>query len=205
MPRHDRRHRPRLVGLSLAKGFVSQGIRIFGIEQNPDKVATLNEGKDCIEPELKDLPDLLKLFTPTTDFKCINESDVVVICVPTPLTKNIEPDISYVHSVSLAIGEHIKPGTLVILESTTYPGTTDKVVRPAVKAGVRVKQVGEDCFLAFSPERVDPGNPHYNTPNTTKVLGGTTSKCTSVASIVYEKLLGSDGLGCMGNHRACQH
>lgn len=179
------------VGLPLAKGFASKGFSVYGIEENPEKVQTLLQGVDYIEPSLKDLPELLDRFQPTTDFDATKEADVTVICVPTPLTKNLEPDISYVHKVSLEIGKRIKPGSLVILESTTYPGTTDEVVRSAVEQGGRVSEPGKDYFLAFSPERVDPGNPHYNTSNTTKVLGGTTAACAELTALVYEKLLGS--------------
>ena len=182
------------VGLPLAKGFASQGFKVNGIEQNPAKVETLKKGTDYIDPSLGDLKPLLERLNPTTDFSTIGQSDVLVICVPTPLTKNLEPDISYVRSVSVEIGKYIKPGSLVILESTTYPGTTDEVVRKAVESGGRVHEAGKDYFLAFSPERVDPGNPHYNTSNTTKVLGGTTKDCSDVTAMIYEKLLGSPDL-----------
>lgn len=182
------------VGLPLAKGLARRGYAVFGIEEQADKVKLLSEGVDYIEPELKDVPELLARLTPTTEFSAISESDVVIICVPTPLSKNLEPDISYVEKVSHEIGRFIKAGSLVILESTTYPGTTEEVVKPAVEGEGRVQEVGKDYFLAFSPERVDPGNPHYNTSNTTKVLGGTTPQCAEVASIVYERLLGSPDL-----------
>ncbi len=152
------------------------------------------KGHDYIEPGLQDLPPLLDKLKPTTDFSVIEKCQVAIICVPTPLTRNLEPDISYVEKVSAAIGENITPGTLVILESTTYPGTTEEVVRPQVEAGGRVTKVGQDFFLAFSPERVDPGNPHYNTSNTTKVLGGTTATCAEMARLMYEKLLGDPDL-----------
>lgn len=182
------------VGLPLAKGFAAKGFRVAGIEENPQKVESLRRGVDYIEPALQDLPGLLEKFTPTTDFDVIKEANVVVICVPTPLTKNLEPDISYVHKVSLEIGTRINSGTLVILESTTYPGTTDEIVRSAIEAGGRVSEPGKDYFLAFSPERVDPGNPYYNTSNTTKVLGGTTPACAHLTALVYEGLLGSSEL-----------
>jgi UDP-N-acetyl-D-glucosamine dehydrogenase len=177
------------VGLPLAKGLAHRGFSVYGIEENEKKVERILEGRDYIDPHLTDLPDLLDRLTPTTDFSLVGRSQVVIVCVPTPLTRNLEPDISYVEKVSRAIGQHIEPGTLVILESTTYPGTTDEVVKPAVESGGRVKEVGEDYFLAFSPERVDPGNPHYNTYNTTKVLGGATESCASAARAVYEILL----------------
>jgi UDP-N-acetyl-D-glucosamine dehydrogenase len=182
------------VGLPLAKGLASRGFAVVGVEQNPEKVRLLKQGQDYIDPTLGDLPSLLQLLTLTTELEQVDDCDVVIICVPTPLTKNLEPDITYVEKVSQAIGQSIKPGTLVILESTTYPGTTDEVVRPNIENGGRVSVVGQDYFLAFSPERVDPGNPHYNTSNTTKVLGGATEACASVARLVYEQLLGSADL-----------
>lgn len=182
------------VGLPLAKGLAHKGFRVFGIEENSEKVELLKEGHDYIEPHLKDVPDLLDKLTPTTDFSSVAKSQVIIICVPTPLTKNLEPDISYVEKVSKSLGRYIEPGTLVILESTTYPGTTDEVVGPSVESGGRVRKVGEDYFLAFSPERVDPGNPDYNTYNTTKVLGGATLACSRAARAVYEILLGDASL-----------
>lgn len=182
------------VGLPLAKGLAACGFQVNGIEEQAEKVRLILEGTDYIEPDLKDIPSLLDRLHPTTDFSKIGESDVTIICVPTPLSRNLEPDISYVEKVSVEIGRFIRPGSLVILESTTYPGTTEEIVRPAVESGGHVSQVGDDYFLAFSPERVDPGNPHYNTSNTTKVLGGSTSRCAEVARIVYEKLLGSPEL-----------
>lgn len=182
------------VGLPLAKGLAARGLTVHGIEEQADKVQLLKEGYDYIEPTLQDLPELLPKLHPTTDFATISCCDVVIICVPTPLTRNLEPDISYVEKVSHAIGIHIQPGSLVILESTTYPGTTEEVVKPAVEGGGKVKQVGHDYFLAFSPERVDPGNPTYHTSNTTKVLGGSTPECAKLAGHVYETLLGSSDL-----------
>lgn len=182
------------VGLPLAKGLAQRGFAVAGIEQNAEKVRLLLEGCDYIEPDLNDLAELGGRFHPSTDLSDAANCDVAIICVPTPLTKNLEPDISYVEKVSRAIGQAIKPGTLVILESTTYPGTTEEVVRPNIEASGRVSQVGVDYFLAFSPERVDPGNPHYNTSNTTKVLGGTTADCARLAGMVYSQLLGSDDL-----------
>lgn len=182
------------VGLPLAKGLARVGFSVFGIEDNGEKVQLLKDGTDYIDPALEDLPELLPRLNPTQDFSVIEHSDVVIICVPTPLSRNLEPDVSYVEKVSCLIGEFIKPGTLVVLESTTYPGTTDEVVRPNVEGCGRVSQVGEDYFLAFSPERVDPGNPNYNTLNTAKVLGGTTPQCADVARLVYQRLLGGSDL-----------
>ena len=182
------------VGLPLAKGLAQSGFPVNGIEEQAEKVALLKQGHDYIDPELSDLPLLLDRLSPTTDLSTISVSDVIIICVPTPLSRNLEPDISYVEKVSQAIGTYIQPGSLVILESTTFPGTTDEVVRPAVEGKKRVQNVGQDYFLAFSPERVDPGNPIYKTSNTTKVLGGTTPSCSRLAARLYEALLGSPDL-----------
>ncbi len=182
------------VGLPLAKGLASRGFKVFGIEDNPSKVESVNQGVDYIDPQTDDLPGLLNRLQATTDFSVIAESDVAIICVPTPLTRNLEPDISYVESVSQKIGQFLQAGSLVILESTTYPGTTEEVVRPNIETGGRVQNVGQDYFLAFSPERVDPGNPHYNSTNTPKVIGGATAQCAELAALVYEKLLGSSEL-----------
>jgi UDP-N-acetyl-D-glucosamine dehydrogenase len=182
------------VGLPLAKGLARRGFKVFGIEEQAEKVRQLEAGIDYIEPQLRDLPTLADRLFPTTEYSKIGESDVIIICVPTPLSRNLEPDISYVKKVSHEIGKYIKTGSLVILESTTYPGTTEEVVLPAVEGQGRVQSVGIDYFLAFSPERVDPGNPHYNTSNTTKVLGGATPHCATLASLLYEKLLGSRDL-----------
>lgn len=182
------------VGLPLAKGLAARGFSVYGIEEQAEKVQQLQAGIDYIDPSLKDVPELLDRLHPTTEFEKLGQSDVVIICVPTPLSRNLEPDVSYVEKVSHEIGKYIRPGSLVILESTTYPGTTEEVVLPAVQSKGRVGKVGEDYFLAFSPERVDPGNPHYNTSNTTKVLGGVTTRCAQVAAIVYEKLLGCPSL-----------
>ena len=182
------------VGLPLAKGLAKRGFLVYGIEEQVDKVRQIEQGIDYIDPGLKDLAQISERLRPTNDFQKISESDVIIICVPTPLSRNLEPDISYVEKVSQEIGRYIKPGSLVVLESTTYPGTTEEVVLPTVQSRGRVKDVGIDHFLAFSPERVDPGNPHYNTSNTTKVLGGVTSRCAELAAELYERLLGSPDL-----------
>lgn len=182
------------VGLPLAKGLARSGFSVIGIEEQAHKVQQLLDGFDYIDPSLKDLSELSTRFHPTSEFSKIQDADVVIICVPTPLSKNLEPDITYVEKVSDEIGRYIRLGTLVILESTTFPGTTEEVVKPRVEGAGRVSSVGVDYFLAFSPERVDPGNPHYDTTNTTKVLGGTTDSCAEAASLVYSTLLGSESL-----------
>ncbi len=123
----------------------------------------------------------------TSDFSEVAQMDTINICVPTPLGKTKDPDMSYIEQACNSIAEHLKPGTLVILESTTYPGTTDEVVREKLER--RGLRVGEDIFLCFSPERVDPGNPHYQTKNIPKVVGGTTPKCTELGVLLYAQAL----------------
>lgn len=179
------------VGLPLALGFAEKGFKVFGLDDDSPKIDRLQQGVDYIYGQNDVLAACLKSgnFQPTRNAQVMGESNVIVICVPTPLTRNREPDISYVESVSTRIGQLIQPGTLVVLESTTYPGTTEEVVLPAILAGGRVKQVGEDFHLAFSPERVDPGNPDYHTYNTTKVVGGLTAECTHLTELLYQSLL----------------
>lgn len=178
------------VGLPLAMGFARRGFPVEGLEDNPAKARMVSEGIDYIDGRNEELaalvPDRLHAGV---DFSVLETCDAIIICVPTPLTRNREPDISYVRDVSHRIGQHIRPGTLVVLESTTYPGTTEEVVRPAVEAGGRVGRPGEDYFLAFSPERVDPGNPEYNTYNTIKVVGGHTPVCGDLTALLYSRML----------------
>jgi UDP-N-acetyl-D-glucosamine dehydrogenase len=178
------------VGLPLALGFAQKGFKVFGLDDQTAKVDMLLSGTDYINGQHDVLKSCLdKGFEPTRDVEVLSRSQVIVICVPTPLTKNREPDISYVQSVSERIGQLIQRGTLVVLESTTYPGTTEEVVLPAILAGKRVATPGIDFHLAFSPERVDPGNPSYDTYNTTKVVGGVTPECTRLTALLYQSML----------------
>ncbi len=179
------------VGLPLALGFAQRGFTVLGLDDDTSKVERLLKGVDYINGQDAIVQSTVAAghFKPTRDFQCMGESDVIVICVPTPLTKNREPNISYVVSVAKRIGQLIRPGALVVLESTTYPGTTAEVVLPLILEGGRVETVGKDFFLAFSPERVDPGNPSYHTYNTTKVVGGITENCTDLTASLYQALL----------------
>ncbi|MEJ7605720.1 MAG: nucleotide sugar dehydrogenase [Bryobacteraceae bacterium] len=178
------------VGLPLAVEFARAGFEVIGIDVDSRKVDTLNAGKSYIQ----DIPtSILKPFVEsgkiraTTDFAIISELDTVDICVPTPLRKTKDPDMSYVVAACQEIARYLHPGMLVILESTTYPGTTDELVLPILtREGLRV---GEDFFLCFSPERVDPGNPKYHTRNIPKVVGGITENCTTVGARFYEQAL----------------
>lgn len=179
------------VGLPLALGFARKGFNVFGLDDDSPKIEKLLSGQDYINGQNEVVRQLVQSghFQPTRNSEVISQSDVVVICVPTPLTRNREPDISYVEQVSRRIGQLIQVGSLVVLESTTYPGTTEEVVLPAILAGNRVTRVGQDFHLAFSPERVDPGNPSYDSYNTTKVVGGVTPACTHLTTLLYQALL----------------
>lgn len=152
------------VGLPLAVEKAKVGFRVWCIDRNPDRVDMINRGENYIRDVNSN--ELLKtaqdgLISATTEFDVLDECDVVIICVPTPLTINREPDLQYVRGVSEEISKYLHPGQLVCLESTTYPGTTEEVILPILhKSGLKV---GEDFFLAFSPERVDPGNARYTT------------------------------------------
>lgn len=179
------------VGLPLALGFAQRDFHVYGLDDDQRKIDSLTGGHDYINGQHQLVDGLIKSgkFEPVRDPNVLSQSDIIIICVPTPLTKHREPDISYVESVSARIGTLIQPGTLVVLESTTYPGTTQEVVMPLVTAHGRVSQVGKDFYLAFSPERVDPGNPSYHTYNTTKVVGGVTADCTKVTAALYATML----------------
>ena len=178
------------VGLPLAVEFAKVGFSVTGIDVQAAKVDALNNGdsyiQDVPQNEVNELVAANKLSA-TRDFSIIRELDTVNICVPTPLRKTKDPDMTYVVAACEQIAKYAHPGLLVILESTTYPGTTDELVRPMLeKAGVTV---GEDLFLCFSPERVDPGNPKYQTKNIPKVVGGTTPACTEAGMLFYSQAL----------------
>jgi len=174
------------VGLPLAVEFARNGLRTTGIDLDQRKVDEVNAGHSYIP----DVPtaDVATLrgagaLEATTDFSIVRELDTVNICVPTPLRKTKDPDMSYVVSAAEEIAKHLHPGLLVILESTTYPGTTAELLQPLFEAtGLKV---GVDFFLAFSPERVDPSNERFNTKNTPKVVGGTTEACSQIAAALY--------------------
>ncbi|MEA3286952.1 MAG: nucleotide sugar dehydrogenase [Candidatus Marinimicrobia bacterium] len=178
------------VGLPLAVEFGNAGIRTIGIDIDSKRVARLNEGdnyiQDVKDAELKALVDN-GTFTATTDFSSIKHIDAVCIAVPTPLSKTKDPDITYILSVNEQLEKYIHKGLIVILESTTYPGTTRELIQPALEAsGLKV---GTDIFLLFSPERVDPGNPVYHTTNTPKVIGGVTENCLEMGMAVYAHIM----------------
>lgn len=178
------------VGLPLAVEFGRVGFKITGIDISKEKVKTVNAGKSDVDDvkdyEVKELVDLRRIRC-TGDYSVLKNTDVVIICVPTPLNKTKDPDVSYILAAADEIASRIHKGQLVILESTTYPGTTEELIKPKLEeSGLRV---GIDFFLAYSPERVDPGNPRYTTQNTPKVVGGTTSVCLKIAQTFYEQVL----------------
>ncbi len=178
------------VGLPLAVGFAKAGFRVTGFDLDENKVNQLNRGEsyiiDISDAELAAVTSSGRLDA-TTDFGQLENIDSVNICVPTPLGKTHDPDITYIQSAVKSIVASLHSGMLIVLESTTYPGTTEEVILPLLEENGF--KVGEDFFLAFSPERVDPGNPTYNTINIPKVVGGVTPQCTEVASTLYGQVM----------------
>ncbi|MDP6586914.1 MAG: nucleotide sugar dehydrogenase [Anaerolineales bacterium] len=178
------------VGLPLAVEFAQAGYHVVGIDTDLSKVDALNRG-DCyitdISTELfSDMVSTGRLMA-TQDYGAIGELDAISICVPTPLRKTRDPDMSYVVAAAEQIAKHLRPSTLIILESTTYPGTTAEVVLPIMLGNGYV--VGEDIFLAYSPERIDPANTTYGVRNTPKVIGGVTKECADVAMALYDTVV----------------
>ncbi len=174
------------VGLPLAEVFCRAGISVCGFDVDPGKIDMIQAGKtyigDLSDEQVQEQVGSGRL-TATTDFDGLAEMDAILICVPTPLRKTLDPDISYVVSSVEQIKKRLRPGQLVVLESTTYPGTTEEVILPMLEeTGLTV---GSGFFLAFSPERVDPSNEQYKTENTPKVVGGTTEGCRAVAEALY--------------------
>jgi UDP-N-acetyl-D-glucosamine dehydrogenase len=174
------------VGLPLAVGFAEAGFQVVGFDIDGARVADLNAGVCAIKDvDAAKLVSLIEchLLQATTDFSVLAHVDAVAICVPTPVLADKSPDISYVLSAATRVREHLHPGQLVSLESTTYPGTTDEVVVPLLEESGLI--AGRDFFLVYSPERIDPGNPKYGLRNTPKILGGVTRRCTIYASALY--------------------
>lgn len=174
------------VGLPFVVEKAKVGFSVTGIERSQKRVDMLNRGENYIE-DVKDeeLKEIVQkgLFKAVPDFSTVPELDVIVICVPTPLTKNLAPDLQFVESVTEAISQHLRPGQLISLESTTYPGTTEEVMLPILeRSGLKVEK---DFYLAHSPERVDPGNKRYTTKNTNKVVGGVGPNSLEVAEAFY--------------------
>lgn len=178
------------VGLPLAVEYAKMGFEVVGIDLADRKIEALNRGESYIQDvptaEVAELVHTGKLKA-TKDFSVVSTLDTINICVPTPLRKTKDPDMSYIVASCESIAKYFHPGMLVILESTTYPGTTDELVRPMLeKPDIRV---GLEFFLCFSPERVDPGNPKFQTKNIPKVVGGTTAACTEMGKLFYSQAL----------------
>ena len=181
------------VGLPLAVEKANAGYQTIGFDVQEEKVNMVNEGKnyigDVVDQNLKEIVEA-KTLKATTDFSFVKDVDTICICVPTPLDLYKQPDLSYVVDSTRSVAEYLRKGMLVILESTTYPGTTEEILKPILEeSGLKC---GEDFFLAFSPERVDPGNKDFNTKNTPKVVGGCSDECTEVAAALYRNILEGD-------------
>lgn len=179
------------VGLPLAVEKAKAGFRTIGFDIQKEKIEMVNQGHNYIGDVVDhDLADLVKagMLSATTDFSFVRDVDFIAICVPTPLDKHQEPDISYVKSSAEAIAKYLSKETMVVLESTTYPGTTEELVKPILEKGSGLK-CGEDFYLGFSPERVDPGNLIYKTKNTPKVVGAVGQAAAEVISAMYSEVL----------------
>lgn len=181
------------VGLPLAVEKAKAGFTVIGIERNPERVQKVNCGEsyipDVLELDLKTVVQMGKLraVQGPPDYSPVAEVDVITLCVPTPLGKNKQPDTSYIEYVTEQSLPYLKKNQLMVLESTTYPGTTEEIILPKIES--RGLTVGRDFYLAFSPERVDPGNRQFNVKNTPKVVGGVTPRCTEIAKTLYETIV----------------
>jgi UDP-N-acetyl-D-glucosamine dehydrogenase len=176
------------VGLPLALTFGENGFAVIGFDIDERKIDAIARGQSYIKhidaDRIGKATRAEKPFTATIDFRRAAQADALILCVPTPLNANREPDMTYIENTARAIGPYVHPGHLIVLESSTYPGTTEEVVKPIIEklSGLRA---GVDFFLAFSPEREDPGNPHFNTATIPKVVGGYTRQCTELACALY--------------------
>ncbi|MBI4619803.1 MAG: nucleotide sugar dehydrogenase [Desulfobacterales bacterium] len=178
------------VGLPLAIEFAKEGFNVIGIDTDPGKVEAINNGSSYIQDVQKEeLTSLVQSerLRATLDYSLLKDIDAISICVPTPLNKTKDPDVSYILDAADKISKFIHAKQLVVLESTTYPGTTRELILPILEeTGLKV---GEDFYLAFSPERIDPGNKFYKTRNTPKIVAGITPKCTEVAKLLYQQVI----------------
>ncbi|MCC7344624.1 MAG: nucleotide sugar dehydrogenase, partial [Deltaproteobacteria bacterium] len=177
------------VGLPLAVAFAEAGFEVIGIDVDPGKVATLKAGRNYI-PDIPDrlVRDLVRTgkLKATQDFGFARKLDCLSICVPTPLRKTRDPDISYIVHATEELKKTLRSGQLIVLESTTYPGTTEELVLPQLQSSQF--RAGKDFFLAFSPERIDPGNPRFGLKNTPKIIGGITAACTQAGAALYRNV-----------------
>ncbi len=177
-------------GLPLAMEFARSGFRVHGIDVDDEKVKDRNEGKSHIE-DVKD--DMLQFairagcFEAHSDYEVVSQLDCVILCVPTPLRQTKDPDISYIVNAAQAVKKHLHKDMLIVLQSTTYPGTTEEIVKAEFES--ENVQIGKDLFLGFSPERIDPGNLKFTIKNTPKIVGGITPQCTEMAKTLYEQAI----------------
>lgn len=182
------------VGLPLAVEKAKAGYKTIGFDVQDEKVGLVNSGHnyigDVVDNDLKKLVES-GMLSATTDFSFVKDVDFIAICVPTPLDEHQQPDISYVKSSTIEIAKYLKKGTMVVLESTTYPGTTEELIKPLLEEGSGLK-CGEDFYLGFSPERVDPGNKQFKTKNTPKVVGAIGEDATEVIAAMYRSVLEGD-------------
>jgi UDP-N-acetyl-D-glucosamine dehydrogenase len=193
------------VGLPLAVGFARAGVRVVGIDIDAARAARLNTGQSHI-PDVPSaiLAPLVRAgsFRATTAYADCAEADATVICVPTPFTRMKAPDLSFIEAATRSLAPHLKPGALVVLQSTTYPGTTEELVRPMLEAGGR--RVGADFLLAFSPERIDPGNQQYSAHNTPKVVGGVDAASTEAAAALFGILVPAEHIHRVSSPRIAE-
>ncbi len=175
-------------GLPLAVEFADAGFDVVGIDLNAERVAAVNDGRSyVVDVPVSRYEELDGRLRATADYGAVAELDTLTICVPTPLSKTRTPDISYIVAAVEAIAKNLRQGQLVVLQSTTYPGTTEEIVIPILeRAG---KRVGEDVFLGYAPERVDPGNPAYTIKNTPKLVAGVTAECLRRTELVYQQIV----------------
>jgi UDP-N-acetyl-D-glucosamine dehydrogenase len=179
------------VGLPLSLQFARSGVRVLGLDIDPDKVAALNRGRSYIKHiSAETVAEQVRAYrlAAATDFTLVKQVEAVIICVPTPLNKNREPDISFILQTGRTIAPHLQPGTLVVLESTTFPGTTDEDLRAVLELGSGM-QAGKDFHLAFSPEREDPANPASKVADVPKLVGGLTKACLAKAMQIYGRAI----------------
>ena len=182
------------VGLPLAVEKAKAGFKTIGFDVQDEKVKMVNKGHNYIGDVVDDdLKQIVKsgMLSATTDFSFVRDVDFIAICVPTPLDAHQQPDISYVKNSTIEIAKYLKPATIVVLESTTYPGTTEELIKPLLEEGSGLK-CGKDFYLGFSPERVDPGNKYFKTKNTPKVVGGVGKEATEVIAAMYRAVLEGD-------------
>ena len=187
------------VGLPLAMTFAKNGFQVIGIDVDADKVAAINRGESYVRDVSSEELAAWTINTSnggsiraTTDYIALSDADVAIICVPTPLNKTSDPDVRYLIAAGESIARYLHPGMLVVLESTTYPGTTEELLLPMLERGEwqgRPRQVGVDFFLAFSPERIDPGRTDWTVENIPKVVGGVTPACLEVATVLYQQVV----------------